>query len=332
MQKIVITGASGFLGGRLLKHLTHRKSAQRVVGTGRRTERIAEFERQGCCYEVGDLLDVDFCETLLAETEAVVHCAALSAPWGKREEFVKANVIVTQNLLKVAQKTGVKKFIFISTPSIYFNARHRLNVSESDPLPTKMVNEYAATKWEAEQEVLSQHSPFFSTIALRPRAIIGAEDTVIFPRLLKAYESGRLKIIGNGQNIVDLTTALNVIEAVNCAFKAPVEAWGQAYNITNGEPVNLWEEINFLLKQLSLRPVTKHVPLAIADAAARLMELKAQLTSGPEPTLTRYGIGVLAKSLTMDISKAQTLLNYHPVQTTREGIVEFIEWYRTQQP
>lgn len=332
MQKIVVTGASGFLGGRLLKYLTQHKNWGEVIGTGRRSDRKAEFERLNCRYQTGDLLDVDFCDSLLKKTDAVVHCAALSAPWGKREEFVKANITITQNLLNAAGKAGVKTFVFISTPSIYYTSQHRFNVSESEPLPSKMVNEYAATKWEAEQEVLGRHSATFKTVSLRPRAIIGAEDTVIFPRLLKAYDSGRLKIIGNGQNIVDLTTVRNVIEAVVCALYAPAEAFGQAYNITNGEPVKLWEEINFLLQQLHLQLVTQRIPLGIADAFAQLLEIKAKWTGGLEPTLTRYGIGVLAHSLTMDISKARKLLNYHPVQTTREGIVEFIEWYQNQQP
>ncbi|WP_428668234.1 NAD-dependent epimerase/dehydratase family protein [Runella sp.] len=331
MQKIVVTGASGFLGGRLLKYLTQHKRAIEVIGTGRRSERKAEFEQLHCQYQAGDLLDENFCRALLENADVIVHCAALSAPWGKREEFVKANIRTTQNLLNTGRKSGVKKFVFISTPSIYYDGRHRFHVSENDPLPSKPVNEYAATKWEAEMEVLRQNSPTFQTIALRPRAIIGEEDTVIFPRLLKAYQSGRLKIIGDGRNVVDLTTARNVIEAVICALYAPKEAYGQAYNITNGEPVILWDEINFLLTKLGLTPVSQHVPLGMADAFAKLMELKAKITGGSEPTLTRYGIGVLAKSLTMDISKAKALLTYQPVQTTREGIIEFIEWYRNQQ-
>ena len=332
MQKIVVTGASGFLGGRLLKHLTQHRIASEVIGTGRRAERKAEFEQAGCRYEAGDLLDRDFCGSLLTEADAVIHCAALSAPWGRRDEFVKSNIITTRNLLTVGQQLGVKKFVFISTPSIYFDFKDRFHVSENDPLPLKMVNAYAATKWEAEREVLQQNSGTFQTIALRPRAIIGAEDTVIFPRLLNAYQSGRLKIIGHGRNIVDLTSVRNVIEAILCTFEAKSEAFGQAYNITNGEPVKLWEEINFLLEQLQLAPVRQHVPLAAAAVFARMMEVKAKITRGPEPTLTRYGIGVLAKSLTMDISKARRLLNYHPVQTTREGIAEFIEWYLHPQP
>ena len=116
MQKIVVTGASGFLGGRLLKYLTAHKCSVEVVGTGRRPDRKEEFERSNCRYQVGDLPDIDFCDSLLKETDAVVHCAALSAPWGKREEFVKANITVTQNLLKTARKAGVKTFVFISTP------------------------------------------------------------------------------------------------------------------------------------------------------------------------------------------------------------------------
>jgi nucleoside-diphosphate-sugar epimerase len=53
--------------------------------------------------------------------------------------------------------------------------------------------------------------------------------------------------------------------------------------------------------------------------------------SNKEPSLTKYGIGILAKSMTLDISKARTQLNYHPVMTTHEGINEFIQWYKNQQ-
>lgn len=331
-KKILVTGASGFLGGRLLKHLAALYPSTVVTGTSRRADRKKEFEALGCFFIAGDLLDVLFCEEITKEADVVIHCAALSSPWGNINLFEEANVKATKNLLNASVSNKVKRFIFISTPSIYFDFTDRYNIKEEDPLPEKMVNHYAATKLEAEQFVLAMNGKGIETLALRPRAIIGAEDTVIFPRLIKAYKEGRLKIIGNGKTIADLTCVRNVIEAILCSMRAEKKALGQAYNITNGEPVVLWDKINHLLRALNFEPLHKKIPAGLVMTVAALMEWKAKLFSpDKEPTLTKYGIGVLTYSLTMNISKANTLLDYRPVQTTEEGLTEFIEWYKTQQ-
>ena len=269
--------------------------------------------------------------TLPPGVDYVVHCAALSSPWGRYNDFYSANVEVTKNILEASVNNHVKKFVFISTPSIYFNFHDRFLVKESDPLPGKPVNYYAATKLLAEKHVLNANGNRIKTLALRPRAIVGAGDTVIFPRLLRAYHAGGLKIIGNGTNRCDLTCAGNVVEAIACSFNAGDEAFGRAFNISDGSPVILWQTINHLLHELELEPITKKIPESLAYFAARLIELKHKLLlDTSEPAITRYGLGALSKSLTMDISSARKYLNYQPIQTTEEGIKEFVEWYRSE--
>jgi len=303
MKKIIITGASGFLGGRVLKALKSRFPNTELVGTGRRAHRTEEFRAIGCEFVAGDLTSKLFCSKLLVGADLVIHCAALSSPWGKYENFYQSNVVATQNLLTLAQKEKAQKFIFIATPSIYFNYKERWNVKESDPLPNPIINHYASTKLEAEGMVLELNRPEFQTVALRPRAIIGAEDTVIMPRVLRAYHEGKLRIIGDGQNKVDLTAVVNVIEAINCCIDAPIDAMGQSYNITNGEPILLWDEINKMFEDLNLAPVTKKLPYWLANIVASASEKLAFLNGGKEPALTTYGIGILALNFTMDIKK-----------------------------
>jgi 2-alkyl-3-oxoalkanoate reductase len=327
-KKIVVTGAAGFLGGRTAKHLAKHLKGFTTVATSRRNSRKNEFYTEGSLFMEGDLTDADFCDKLTQNAQIVVHCAALSAPYGAYEAFYQSNFVATDCLLKASIKNGVEKFIFISTPSIYFNFQDRFNVKEADLLPKKMVNAYAKTKLLAEALVLDFNGKGIATIALRPRAIIGAEDTVIFPRVLEAYNQGKLKIIGDGKNICDFTCVRNVIEAILCCIYAEKEAYGQAYNITDGMPVAFWDALNFALKGLNKQPITRKISKNIALFAAGVVEFKAHLfKEKKEPALTKYGIGVLYQNFTINISKAKKLLNYSPVMTTYEGINEYIKWH-----
>lgn len=330
-NKIVITGAAGFLGGRTAKFLSSHFNEFQILATSRRSTRKEELENNHCKFITGDLCDEAFCETITQNTEIVIHCAALSSPYGLYKDFYNSNVLATQKLLAASIKNGVKRFIFISTPSIYFNYKDRFDVKESDPLPKTQVNYYAETKLIAENIVLQSNGKQIETIALRPRAIIGAEDTVIFPRMLKAYHEGKLKIIGDGENICDFTCVRNVIEAVNCAIHAPTSAYGHAYNITDGKAVPFWETINFTLTQMGLKPPTQKISKTLALAFASLIEFKARiLQEKQEPALTKYGIGILSSNFTLNITKAKEELNYKPVMNTYEGINEYLLWHQQQ--
>lgn len=330
-NRIVITGAGGFLGGRTAKFMAEYYTEKQVIATSRRKNRISEFAAYQCEFIPGDLLDKEFCEKLTVNTEIVIHCAALSAPFGNYNSFYDANFIATKTLLDASVKNGVEKFIFISTPSIYFNFQNRFNVKENDILPKKLVNYYATTKLLAEQYVLQANEKGIQTIALRPRAIIGAEDTVIFPRIIEAYKNKKLKVIGNGKNSCDFTCVRNVIEAIICSINSPKIAYGQAYNITDGTPLDFWETLNYALTELNFKPISKKVPYQLALCAASILEWRSKsFQNNKEPVLTKYGVGILAKSMTLDISKAKKILKYIPIMSTREGINEYIKWHKIQ--
>ena len=323
---ILITGASGFLGGRLTKYLA-QNSNYKVLATSRSNHRAEELQAKGARYVAGNPMQKDFIFPLLKEADAVVHCAALSSPWGKKEDFHQANFILTKQLIDWCKKADVKRFVNISTPSLYFNFQDRFDVSESEPLPTKLVNAYAETKLAAEQYALAQNSAQIKVVSLRPRAIIGAEDTVLFPRLMRAYEEGKLRIIGDGKNIADFTSVGNLVVAIDLALHASDNACGRTYNITDGQPLPMWETVNTLLKRLGKKPLTKRVPYPIVAAYARFSEWKSRMTDGKEPALVHYGVASLAKSVTLDISAAREYLGYEPVISTMETLEEFVLWY-----
>jgi 2-alkyl-3-oxoalkanoate reductase len=324
-MKILLTGATGGLGYRTLEKLCTNPKVEKIIATGRTIKQSHYIENQKISYILGDLTNFDFVLKLVEQVDYVIHAAALSSPWGKYEAFESANITSINNLINASLNSAIKRFVYISTPSLYFDGNDRFDVKESEPLPTKFINAYSKTKHEAEIILENTTIPY---IILRPRALIGRGDSIIMPRLIRAYQEGKLKIIGNGHNIVDLTSLANVADAIELALMVDKSGLNQTYNITNGEPVKLWEAINKVLARLGYEMNQKKVPYSIVKILSQLMELKSKLTDFKEPALTTYGVGVLAKSFTMDITKAKQLLGYTPKVSTNEAIDEFVKWYQ----
>ena len=323
-MKILLTGATGFLGFRTLEKLVELEEVTSIIATGRTMKETHQVLHPKVTYVLGDLSDKAFVESITSDVDYVIHAAALSSPWGKYSEFEDANLRSQINLIHSVQRSKLIKYIYISTPSMYFDSNNRTNIRENEALPRKFVNAYAHTKRMAELELVQSGLPY---VILRPRALTGRGDTVIMPRIITSFKEGKLKIIGAGKNIVDLTSVANAVDAILLSLKAEGPALNQIYNITNGEPVNLWEKIGFVLQLMDKQLPPKKIPYFIVLTLAQLLEWKSKLTNWKEPVLTKYGVGVLAKTMTMDISKAKTLLGYHPSVSTDEAIKEFVQWY-----
>lgn len=327
-KTILVTGATGFLGFRLTEFLVAQGVA--VIATGRTLKTQLTVNSPLVKYVLGSLEDESFVASLFngEKPNAVVHCASLSSPWGKKELFHASNVLSQQYLMQAAVKNGIRRYVYISSPSIYFDFSDRFDVTEETALPAKFVNDYARTKHEAE---LLLHNSDLDYVILRPRAMIGRGDIVIMPRLIRAYEEGRLRVIGSGKNVADLTPVANVVDAIVCGLCANDNALRQAYNISNGSPVLLWEAITDMLKTLGLEPPSKKISAATAYKIAGGMEwFYRNFLSAKEPALTRYSVGTLAASFTMNIDKAKNLLQYQPRVSVSEAMGEFAAWYKTQ--
>jgi nucleoside-diphosphate-sugar epimerase len=325
MNRTLLTGATGFLGSRTLEYLIKRKNVGNILATGRTRRNNLPKEVSSFDIMFGDLTDNGFVNSLFDEPITnIVHCAALSSPWGKYEQFFDANICTTNNLIERSKSKGINRFIYISSPSIYFDHKNKLNISEDHPLPTRFVNFYAETKRKAEIKLEESGLDY---IILRPRAIIGRGDTVIMPRLVRAVKENRLKIIGNGKNVVDLTSVENVAEAIYLSLIAKNKALNKTYNISNGSPEELWFIIEYAINELGLNFPTQKLPLGLVRRIAQGMELYAKLFTKKEPTFTRYSVGTIGLDFTLNIDKAKNLLKYKPIKSTKESIDEFIKWY-----
>ncbi|MEW6404018.1 MAG: NAD-dependent epimerase/dehydratase family protein [Chloroflexota bacterium] len=321
-MKALISGGTGFLGGKLARRL--QSMGWDVTALGRKPAALGELQSQGIKAMRADLENqaeiIDACRG----QEIVFHCGALSSPWGRAKDFYAANVLGSENVIRGCMDANVQRLVHVSTPSIYFRFTPRLNVREDAELP-KPVNAYARTKRIAESKIDQAHADGLPVITIRPRAIFGPGDTSILPRLLQRLEAGRMRIIGDGSNISDLTYVENVVDALILCAGAPVNTLGRKYNITNGEPVLLWPMIERLCKALKLKYPTRKLPYSVAHNLAWILESIYRFLPGqPEPPLTRYSVFVIAQSATLDISAARRDLNYSPRISVEAGVEEFI--------
>jgi nucleoside-diphosphate-sugar epimerase len=325
-MKVLVTGATGFLGGALARRF--HNMGWNVTALGRNISKIGQLESEGIRALQLDLKDKSAMAAACKDQEIVFHCAALPSPWGNFEAFYQANVIGTRNVIRGCEKHKVKRLVYVSTPSLYFGYSSRMNVREIDALPEPVSN-YAATKILAEQELDQAFENGLATIAIRPRAIFGPGDTVIFPRLIPRLQSGRLPILGDGENVVDLTYIENVVDALLLCAESPASTLGKKYNISNGEPVKLWKLVERICTELGLPTPKRKISYPTANAAANVLEFICTLIpTHPEPPLTRMSVSMMANSTTLDISAAKNELGYQPKVSIDEGFDKFMQWWK----
>jgi nucleoside-diphosphate-sugar epimerase len=205
----LVTGGTGFLGGRILARL---QAAGRSITVVSRTAQPALAAR-GVRVVTGSLTDPAVCAEAVRGAATVFHVAARVGVWGRYDDFYRDNVLATRALLAAARVAGVRRFVHTSTPSVVYNGLSLAGADESLPLTTSCPSPYPLTKALAEREVLAANSPDFSTCALRPHLIWGEGDPHLVPRILARAAAGRLRVVGDGQNLVDMVHVENAADA-----------------------------------------------------------------------------------------------------------------------
>ncbi len=315
MSAIVITGATGFLGGALARRLL--SAGQAVIAMGRDDVKLAALEQIGAVCIASDL-SRGAPPAPEMDVSAVVHCAALSSAWGSYAAFRAANVHGTASALAFARSVGARRFVHISTPSLYFRFRDQRLVREDMALP-QPVNAYAATKREAESLVHAQTGIEF--IILRPRGLYGPGDTALLPRLLRAARSGPLPLVRGGSAETDLTHIDDAVDAVLAALGAPSGLPRHVFNISGGEPKSIRTISEAACARAGVTVRWRTMPARALLLAARAMEVTSHMQSErPEPRITAYGAGLFAFTQTLDISAAKAHLGWSPAIPFDEGL------------
>lgn len=296
-MRLLLTGSNGFIGTAIAADA--RARGWEVVGLGRAAAPTGPVD----AYVRHDLSAPLPHDLVPGPVDAVVHCAGLSSPWAAPADFVAANVEGTRNVARWAADHGAVPLAYVSSSSVLYRDRDQLDLTDHSPVPPdhEQINTYSRSKRVGER-IVAQYPG--RCVVLRPRAVIGVGDTVLLPRILRLADRGVVPVLepaAGPRVLVDLTDVATVARYVVEAVDREAEG---VYAVTNAEPVELYPFAVELLTKIGVAPRTRRVPPALARAFAGAAEQVSALFLGyREPPITRFGVSVLSRSKTFDVSK-----------------------------
>ena len=312
-MRILVTGGAGFIGSHV---------AARFLRDGHEVEIIDDFNDYydpaikrsniaalggGARIREGDIRDGGFVRSVLAEGrfDAIVHLAARAGvrPSVKDPQlYIDTNITGTHHLLEAANRTGVGRFLFASSSSVYGLAK-KVPFTEDLPLP-QTLSPYAATKLAGEQLCGNYaHLYGMKVVCLRFFTVYGPgqrPDLAIHKFTDAIHRGQSIPQYGDGSTRRDYTYIDDIVQGVTGALRYEGPAF-DIFNLGENQTTTLSELIIEIEKALGKKAVIEQLPDQQGD-----MPLTAA-----------------------DITKARQLLGYNPQTKIREGIPKFVEWYLT---
>jgi dihydroflavonol-4-reductase len=326
-MRIVVTGATGFIGCQLAQILTALRHD--VVATGRaassvESARLERLKKAGVRVEVGSLLDPGFAGTLTKACEIVIHLAAAQHEGNVPDAYFRdINVQGTRLLLEAAIGAGARRFIYGSTIGVYGAASDQELTELS---ATRPENIYAVTKLEAEQ-LVSRYSTRIETCIARISETYGPGDFRLL-KLFRAIDRGRFVVLGSGENVRQVIYVDDLAAGLLLAAEHP-GAVGQTFVLAGTEVMTTNAMVAQIAAALQRRPPRLHIPVWPFRAAAAVFE-NTLSPLGIQPPLTQRRLDFFTKSFLFSTSKYRTVLGFVPRMSFAEGARATADWYRQQ--
>jgi nucleoside-diphosphate-sugar epimerase len=326
--RVLVTGGSGFIGGRLIESLVADGHTVRALArSGSSADKVAAL---GVEPVRGELGDPESLRAAASGCELAFHAAAKVEDTGPWDEFERDNVQGTRNIVEACSEAGVRRLVHVSTEAVLIAGDPLVGVDETAPLRTDSPAPYPRSKALAEQLVRSrapgnpagpgtEEPTGMDSVIVRPRFVWGSGDLTLLPAMVEMVRSGRFAWIGGGRHLTDTTHVDNVVRGLRLA--ADRGRAGEVYFVTDGEPVVFREFVSDLLRTQGVEPPTRSIPTPVAGALATAGELAWRLLPlGGRPPLSRFSFWVSSQECTIDISKARSELGYAPARTREEGL------------
>ncbi|MFA5382894.1 MAG: NAD-dependent epimerase/dehydratase family protein [Candidatus Micrarchaeia archaeon] len=319
-MNILVTGASGHLGKYLIEDLTERYMIRALLLSPDETSKIENYNNIEIVY--GDLTDPITIEGITKDIDVVIHLAAVIDYIAPENTLYKVNYEGTKNVIRECAKTGVKKFIYISSTAVYGKNLPKEAINEDFPL--KPNNAYGKSKMLAEQELL-KFKEKMNVIILRLSMLYGKGFDKGYFYILRAIEKKEMKMIGNGENHIPLLHVKDAVEAIKLSLENKTQS-GSVYNVANQNSITQKELLTIAANELNVDPPTSTFPIFLVKTLASFELIGSYLTT-KEPKLLNEYIDKISADRQFSIHKIEMDLGFFPKVNIKEGMKEMVEYY-----
>ncbi len=325
-MKVLVTGASGLLGGGVATTLAARGDDVTVLQ--RRPSGLDVRE------VLGNITDPRAVARAVEGCDAVVHLAAKVNVTGEWAEYESINVEGTRTVLEAARGARVSRMVFVSSPSVAHAGSSLVGVGAGAAAPERARGHYARSKAMAEQLALASDArDEFAVVAIRPHLVWGPGDTQLVERIGRRARAGRLPIIGSGAPLVDTIYIDNAVDAMIAALDQCEEVRGQSFVVTNGEPRPIGEILRTWALATGANAPSRHVPAAVARLAGSAVDAVTSLRQrlghdlSTDPPLTRFLAEQLSTAHWFDQRETRAALRWSPDISLDDGFSRLAAWY-----
>ncbi len=321
-MKILITGATGFIGGYLTKMLI--QEGYEVKTLVRPSSDMTGLKALDIEIIQGDIQDLDCLETAMKGCQQVYHgAAARTKAKIPKKTYYLVNVEGSSNIAQTAIKTGVERLVYFSTVGVYGMPKQ---VKVDENTPPRPNTYYRTTKLLAEQVFLSAHQQTGLPVVIARLSGVSGPGSLSWVGLVKAIATGNFRLIGSGDNYYHLGNLTDIVEGLRlCGEKTNIE--GKIYNIAGKEPIKVKTLVKIMAENFKVDYTEQKLLPVLPYQTFNTMTEWVYHTFGRQlPGHHRYDMFLTNRNI--DISKAMAELNYCPQVSSEETVQQLISWYQ----
>lgn len=310
MRPDLLTGATGFIGSHLSERLLRQGRKLRVLCRSSSLSKLLPEIRTQAEVVVGDLTERQSLEQAVSGVDRIFHCAGFVSDWGDPHRFESTNVRGTEWLLEAAQRTGVNRFVHLSSIAVFGVPAPR-EINDESAYQTSN-DQFSRTKIESERIVLRFHAVHgMPVVVLRPGVVYGMRGAWL-EEPLSMIRAGKMFLIAQGEGTCHPCYVENLVDAMVLAGNHP-NAIGQSFIVGDGESLSFKEYFNHLARLAETAEIERSIPLWAARTLASSCELVASaLRSETRPLLTHTAIDMLIPKSRISTRKIEAILGFKP--------------------